>query len=604
MIKSSALWCALLCTLFSFTANATIIIPFDDLGHLTEESTEIVIATVTKDHFYESDEMINYSWSLEVQKGFKNILKPGESLYLSAMSSKSTNLIHKVLGDIQLELGKTYMLFLNYNDNTLQWQPMTMGMYVYEQRSKAGGTFYVPTMDAMDVCKWGDDEPQFVMEATQLESYMQSYVSSNYQFSWNDNKLKSDIALEEFHPQLKAPPSECVFLFDGASGCGVTYDGVRWQAFPDDEVEVHIDVEQQYTDSDNEVSDALSDMDFEYEGINLTDEGIVSSNFTPTCTDAFGGAAGVASSSNFSSYCNGLNGGDNFLVVFNDPCDEISAMSGCSGTLAIGGLFAGCGGGFSDNHDGGDWLRASNGYIVVNQGAECLSLNDFKIMLTHEMTHSLGFGHILASNGTANMNPSCCNDIASLDVECLDYLYEPAAAVPVTWNTVSVSDEARFNLIQWSTSNEINNEYFIIEKSYNAVDFDQIGRVHGSINSSVKQSYSFEDDQFNTTTTFYRIKQIDYDGNYSYSDIVSVSRDDRKEGVKLFPNPANETLFLNIDAESRVTITDVLGNQQNVLISKSNLSFTSLDIAHLSSGVYYIEIDNDQKKEVKSFIKI
>jgi len=593
------------CILFYLSASATIIIPFDNLGHLTEESTEVVIATVTQDHFYDSDRMINYSWSLEVEHSFKNQLQKGESLFIGGLSSKSTTHFHNVLADIKLEVGKTYLLFLNQNENTLQWQPRTMAMYVYELMEKEGHPFYVPTLNALDACKWGDDEPHFVMEAPQFNDYLAAFISNNYRNSWDDNKLKANIAVEEFHPILKAAPAQCVFLFDGASGCGNTYDGVRWQVFPDDPVEVHIDTEQQYTDSDQEVSDAITDMTAEYEGVNLSDEGIVSSNFTPTCEDAFGNTSGVAGSSNYASYCSGLNGGDNFIVVFDDPCDEIAAMSGCSGTLAIGGLFGGCGGSFSDNHDGGEWLEASNGYIVVNQGAECLTTNDFKIMLTHEMTHALGFGHISTSQGTANMNPSCCNDIASLDIDCLDYLYEPAAAVPVTWNTIDAFAKTRFNAITWSTSSEINNEVFQIEYSQNGTEFRVLGEVNGSGNSSAEQSYSYNDYDFQSTTVYYRIKQVDFDGNYSYSQIVSVQRELDKGNFKMFPNPANNELTISSSSDLvSYKVTDVLGNVRNILDVHRNAAYTTLDISELNTGLYYLEVTLEDRTEVKSFLKL
>jgi len=600
MIRPTTFWCTLWCALLTFSASATIIIPFENLGHLTEESSEVVVATVTHDHFYDSDQMITYSWSLEVNRAFKNQIQEGETIRIDGMSSKSQTQFNLVLADIKLEVGKTYLIFLDKNELTGRWKPRTMSMYVYEIMFQNGKPYYVPTLNALESCKWGDEEEQFVMELSKFNNYLQAFIDNNYQASWNEEKIKTSLAIDEFHPILKAPPSHCSFLFDGASGCGVTYDGVRWQVFPDDPVEVHIDFEEQYNDSDQEVSDAISDMTFEYEGVNLTDEGVVSSsdNFTPDCV--FGK---VSSSGNFNSYCSGLNSGDNILVVFNDPCSEITDLTGCSGTLAIGGLFGSCPS--TDDFDGGDWLLASNGYVVVNDDVEsCLNLDEFKIMMTHELTHALGIGHIPSGNGAANMNPSCCNDIATLDVDCMEYLY-PASIVPVKWNDISATEEKDHNLISWSTSVEVNNDFFQVEYSENGIDFIRLSKVEGAGDATSLQEYFYEDYHFQSSTAYYRIKQVDFDGNYEYSEIVVVQRNDTKENIKLFPNPARDELFVsNLKTNSSYKIVDVLGNLHELKINNSNASYTNLDIADLSSGLYYIEIKDNAITQTMSFIKL
>ncbi|HSO24646.1 MAG TPA: matrixin family metalloprotease, partial [Chondromyces sp.] len=103
-------------------------------------------------------------------------------------------------------------------------------------------------------------------------------------------------------------------------------------------------------------------------------------------------------------------------VIFNDPCNDIADLSGCSGTLAYGGV------GASGTHtfDGATWYSLNNWYVVVNNGAGCLGSTNYEIMLTHELGHGLGFGH--TSDPASLMFPSCCHPHNTLDNTCAQYL--------------------------------------------------------------------------------------------------------------------------------------------------------------------------------------
>ena len=87
------------------------------------------------------------------------------------------------------------------------------------------------------------------------------------------------------------------------------------------------------------------------------------------------------------------------------------------------------------------------------------------------------------------------------------------------------------NILQWETASELNNEKFIIETSHNTEIWTELGVVDGAINSSSANEYSYSDYSPSGTTTYYRLKQIDFDGNYSYSRIVSVTNNNSKKTV-------------------------------------------------------------------------
>jgi len=77
--------------------------------------------------------------------------------------------------------------------------------------------------------------------------------------------------------------------------------------------------------------------------------------------------------------------------------------------------------------------------------------------------------------------------------------------------------------VKWETNSEVNNDYFTIEKSNDGTQFLPVGTVHGAGTSSATLSYSFVDDQPYQGINYYRLKQVDYDGQFTYSKTISVN---------------------------------------------------------------------------------
>lgn len=74
----------------------------------------------------------------------------------------------------------------------------------------------------------------------------------------------------------------------------------------------------------------------------------------------------------------------------------------------------------------------------------------------------------------------------------------------------------------WTTASEVNNDYFIIYKSYDGIIYDELDHVDGSGNSNVYINYEFLDDQICDTIVYYKLRQVDYDGNYTESDPIAI----------------------------------------------------------------------------------
>ncbi len=97
-------------------------------------------------------------------------------------------------------------------------------------------------------------------------------------------------------------------------------------------------------------------------------------------------------------------------------------------------------------------------------------------------------------------------------------------------------------MIEWATTSEINNDYFVVERSLNGFDFEKLTQVEAAGNSNAILSYSATDAEPFKGINYYRLKQVDFDGKFEYSDIIKVDyfengNNGAKKIVKLLPNP-------------------------------------------------------------------
>ncbi|CAG0959136.1 hypothetical protein FLAV_00602 [Flavobacteriales bacterium] len=155
-------------------------------------------------------------------------------------------------------------------------------------------------------------------------------------------------------------------------------------------------------------------------------------------------------------------------------------------------------------------------------------------------------------------------------------------------------------LLNWITASEQNNNYFTIERSNNAIVWEQIGIVKGAGNSSTTLNYSFLDKNPLSGISYYRLKQTDFDGKSDISDIVSVSNFNI-ELVSVFPNPANDNITFLLISKEDMTCTINIFNALGQVVENYNLNLKKGEnkIRHsvnkLSSGVNLIGISLNGK---------
>lgn len=153
------------------------------------------------------------------------------------------------------------------------------------------------------------------------------------------------------------------------------------------------------------------------------------------------------------------------------------------------------------------------------------------------------------------------------------------------------------NILTWKTSSELNNAYFEIQRSIDGNPLEPIGQVQGIGNSNDIRLYDFIDDSAFEKTYFYRLKQVDFDGNFSFSNIIKISDEgENLEIVSLFPNPSKAVfqVELNVNLYNyQVEIFNNLG--QKVLAETKSGNNFNLDLTAFPSGIYHLQIQHEDK---------
>ncbi len=170
--------------------------------------------------------------------------------------------------------------------------------------------------------------------------------------------------------------------------------------------------------------------------------------------------------------------------------------------------------------------------------------------------------------------------------------------LPATMLSFSArSTGKRSNALRWVTSSELNVDYFQIDRSYNGMQFESIGKVKAAGNSNKVLDYNFIDSSPLTANNFYRLTIFDKDATRSFSKIVEITADETEFSlVNLYPNPANDeitaSVFSKTEGKGLVEIMTIDGRvlmqaEKELLINQTELVF---DIKNLVSGLYILKI--------------
>jgi len=157
--------------------------------------------------------------------------------------------------------------------------------------------------------------------------------------------------------------------------------------------------------------------------------------------------------------------------------------------------------------------------------------------------------------------------------------------------------ESRVKL-EWLTSQEINNDYFAIERSRDARNFSEIARIPGAGNSSERMAYEYYDSQPLAGIAYYRLRQTDYDGQNTLSKIVSVTTDGAFSW-RVSPNPSNGNINLVTNGEAENLDVRVFSSIGKLLYQGAEAGRLPVS---LSAGMYYVRVSKDGQASTQKVI--
>lgn len=187
------------------------------------------------------------------------------------------------------------------------------------------------------------------------------------------------------------------------------------------------------------------------------------------------------------------------------------------------------------------------------------------------------------------------SDLANLGIDDINWTLNP---LPVELISFYAHKENDLLNLKWTTASEINNEKFEIEESNDSRKFQKIGEVKGNGTTTEQQKYSFKIKDPKNGISYYRLKQIDFDGKFEYSNIISVSITNHDE-ISISPNPTKGIIRLNNFSEGEIKIYDTSGK----ILKELKIRDQEIDISDLPKGILFVQLITKTKNTVKRILK-
>lgn len=172
---------------------------------------------------------------------------------------------------------------------------------------------------------------------------------------------------------------------------------------------------------------------------------------------------------------------------------------------------------------------------------------------------------------------------------------------PVTQFVLKCTNQRDKVLLQWKTETEINSSFFSVEKSGDGEKFLPIGNVAAAGNSISLKNYAFIDKNPMNGRTYYRIKEVDRDRRYMFSNVVSTVFDNTISVV--YPNPTLGNVTLKVGNFGETPLSYHLLNAKGEIL-KANVIKTSetlIQLTHFPAGTYVLNIMGSSNTATKTF---
>ncbi len=207
------------------------------------------------------------------------------------------------------------------------------------------------------------------------------------------------------------------------------------------------------------------------------------------------------------------------------------------------------------------------------------------------------------TNGAASLDAAA--NTLTLTGESTEYILGRSSLLPLHLLSFSAVKQQENVLLQWQTSGEINTSHFEIEHSNDALAFNKAGIINATNNSGTN-NYKFTDNAPAKGINYYRLKQVDTDGRYTYSPVVKVVFEKDGASFVAYPNPAVNTVTIKYNGDQKkikLTIFDFAGRP--VMFKElNNQVIWQANVSGLAKGTYTIRFNDGTKQSFVKLIKL
>lgn len=179
-----------------------------------------------------------------------------------------------------------------------------------------------------------------------------------------------------------------------------------------------------------------------------------------------------------------------------------------------------------------------------------------------------------------------------------------ALPIELTYLTAQWQEIGKTALLNWQTQAEENNSHFEIERSFNGITFEKIGQIEGNGTSLSIHDYQFTDKQldalnYETETVFYRLKQVDFNGDFAYSPTKTLSLDPSVSySVSAWPNPTSN--WVNVEANTAIQLLSVYDAQGRLV--KQVEALNKINLENFDKGIYILEIKTNNTLQFERIV--
>ncbi len=197
-------------------------------------------------------------------------------------------------------------------------------------------------------------------------------------------------------------------------------------------------------------------------------------------------------------------------------------------------------------------------------------------------------GGSISGTPSVNLPPNAGGKVWSYTINPDNITVRVDAALPVELLSFTGKAEEKGNVLDWSTATEINSDFFLVESSVNGEDWYDLHRVNAAGNSLVQRNYRFIDENTESDILFYRLRMVDTDGTFDYSEIIRLNRKDFNEvKFSVFPNPSFGNF--QVKGSDQENLSFEIYNAKGDVISFRRMG-DNVTLDKPVSGIYFIRI--------------